>query len=69
MFTLDWTQTAYDSLWAMTIRANALDRPRIAAAVDEIDRALRIDPENEGESGEEGRRIFLCAARRCQVSR
>jgi hypothetical protein len=59
MYTLHWVESAIEKLWKMMIRASLSTGPRISAAVDEIDRVLRIDPESAGESREPRRRIFF----------
>ena len=57
--TVLWVPSAEQELVAIWLEHG--DRDRVTAAADEIDRRLRRDPENQGESREEGLRILLVA--------
>lgn len=56
-FTVVWSRGAEDELAEIWFAVR--DRSRIAEAAHEIDRRLRRDPVNEGESRDQGRRILL----------
>jgi hypothetical protein len=57
MFIVRWVPEALNEL--ATIWMQASDRTEITAAVARIDRQLQDDPEDQGESRDEGRRILL----------
>lgn len=52
-----WTESALNELTELWISSK--DRAKITNAVSEIDRRLRRDPEHEGESRQDDRRILL----------
>jgi len=56
-YTILWVSAAEAALAAIWL--NAEDRTEITRAAYELEELLRRDPENEGESREEGRRILL----------
>ncbi|MBP87944.1 MAG: hypothetical protein CMJ64_14675 [Planctomycetaceae bacterium] len=56
-FTVVWLPAAEADLADLWL--NSGDRDAITKAASEIDKLLRRDPENSGESREEGRRILL----------
>lgn len=55
MFRVSWSRRAINQLAA--IWTNATDRNAVAAASHAIDQALENDPENEGESRPNNRRV------------
>lgn len=54
---VEWTEVALERLAAIWTRAN--DRAAVTAAVNRIDATLQRDPEAQGESRDEGRRILI----------
>jgi plasmid stabilization system protein ParE len=58
-FTVLWDPEAEQELAAIWVAA--ADRAAVTAATDEIDRLLRTNPEQRGESRDDGRRILLVA--------
>lgn len=61
MYSVQWVRSALNDLTEFWIDASPLDRKLITAAANEIDRLLRLDPENQGESRTEDRRVLLVA--------
>lgn len=59
MYTLIWIPSALDDLAEMWLQADAAMRQQITAASGEIDRRLKRNPLDEGESREQERRILL----------
>jgi hypothetical protein len=57
MFTIRWVPEALNEL--ATIWMQTSDRTVINATVTRIDQQLQHDPEDQGESRDEGRRILL----------
>jgi hypothetical protein len=58
-YTVLWDPDAEQAL--ADIWMNASDRGDVTAAADQIDRVLRIDPQQQGESRAQGRRVLLIA--------
>lgn len=56
MFRVRWSRRAINQL--ATIWMNATDQNAVTAASHAIDQALANDPENEGESRPNGRRVM-----------
>jgi plasmid stabilization system protein ParE len=56
-YTVHWKPTAENQLAA--IWESAADRARVTAAANEIDRLLRLAPNQQGESRTAGRRIMF----------
>jgi plasmid stabilization system protein ParE len=54
-YNIEWVEAAEDDLADIWLRTP--DRPAVTAAAAAIDRCLEQDPENEGESRPNGRRI------------
>ena len=61
MYRVQWLQSAMDRLSAIWVEAHASLRARITQATNEIDRELRMDPVNLGESRSEKSRIIFVA--------
>jgi hypothetical protein len=59
MFQVVWLQTALDELAEAWIHADSLIRQEITRASKEIDRKLQSDPNQQGESRPQGRRVFF----------
>ncbi|NLX97421.1 MAG: hypothetical protein GXY83_14730 [Rhodopirellula sp.] len=59
MFQVEWLQSALDELTTVWTDANSSLREAISSAVYQIDQLLSSDPEEQGESREEARRILL----------
>jgi hypothetical protein len=55
-YDVDWLPDAEQELAALWLQAS--DRQAITAAAHAIDQRLKLDPENEGESRPNGRRIL-----------
>ena len=56
-YTVLWDPAAEQELADVWI--TAADRAAVTSAADEIDRRLRRDPEQQGESRDDGRRVLL----------
>jgi hypothetical protein len=61
VYRVQWLQSAMDRLSAIWIDADASLRATITQATHEIDRELRTDPVNLGESRSEKSRIVFAA--------
>lgn len=61
MFTVRWVRSALDDLAAIWLDAESDRRAEITAATHRIDVALRMAPQEQGESRPNGRRIFFAA--------
>ncbi|HZY86200.1 MAG TPA: hypothetical protein VFE78_15310 [Gemmataceae bacterium] len=59
MFEVVWLQTALDELAALWVPAASALRQSITAATHLIDQELQRDPENQGESRQEGERALF----------
>jgi len=57
MYTVRWVPSALNRL--ADVWTQAEDRSAVTAAVQQIDRELRSDPDSRGESRAEGRRVLL----------
>lgn len=58
-FQVHWSQEAISDLGRVWLNADQQQRTAITVATHRIDRALQINPESEGESRPEGRRIYF----------
>lgn len=61
MFRVDWLQSALDELTTLWTSADSDDRVAITAATHVIERRLKANAPNEGESRPGGRRIIFAA--------
>lgn len=61
MFRVRWKQSALNELAALWLAADSEIRTAINTAVQSIDELLRLDPEGEGESRPNKRRILFVA--------
>jgi hypothetical protein len=59
MFRVVWLQSALDELTLIWIGADSPTRQAVTAATNAIDQALAVNPEEQGESREEGERILI----------
>jgi hypothetical protein len=59
MFEVVWRQTALDHLASAWMRADSAMRQDITQATQEIDRQLKANPRELGESRASGQRIFF----------
>ncbi|MGH7134719.1 MAG: hypothetical protein ACREHD_03205 [Pirellulales bacterium] len=59
MFRVEWLQSALDDLANAWLKADSSGRRQITFAASQIEAALRNDPEDQGESRTEGRRIVF----------
>jgi hypothetical protein len=59
MFQVIWLQTALDELATAWTQADSTLRKAITEAVRLIDQALETAPEEQGESRDQGRRIYF----------
>jgi hypothetical protein len=59
MYRLLWARVAVDFLAAAWVDADSAQRQAITAAAHEIDRLLRRDPANQGESREGTERVMF----------
>jgi hypothetical protein len=57
MFAVVWVRATLDDVARIRADVDASQWPIVAAAIREIDRRLRDDPEEEGESRPNGQRI------------
>lgn len=58
-FHVHWSQEAISDLGRVWLTADQQQRTAITAATNGIDRALQINPDSEGESRPEGRRVYF----------
>jgi hypothetical protein len=59
MFRVDWLESALDELTTIWTEADSSQRTAITTATHAIDRRLRANAPNEGESRPEARRIMF----------
>ena len=59
MWTVDWLQSALDELADLWNQADAASRQHITSACNEIDQRLKRNPNSEGESRADDRRILF----------
>jgi hypothetical protein len=59
MYTIVWVPSALDDLAEIWLRGDAAARGQITEAAHHIDRCLRSNPADSGESREGNRRILL----------
>lgn len=58
-FKVRWSEEALSDLGNIWLNAAPPQRAAITVAAHEIDRSLQTDPESEGESRLEGRRVYF----------
>jgi len=61
MFSVEWLQSALDNLAELWANSDSAARQVLNAACNEMDPRLARDPNNEGESRPQGRRITFVA--------
>jgi hypothetical protein len=61
MFAVIWVRSTLDDLARIRAKIDGWQWPIVASAIREIERRLRTDPENEGESRLDGQRISFVA--------
>lgn len=61
MFQVEWIQEALDDLVTFWMDADSTGRQQITSATDEIDARLSANPEAEGESRDENKRITFAS--------
>lgn len=61
MYRVEWLQSALHQLSAIWVNADPSSRAKVTQATNEIDRELRTDPVNFGESRSERSRIGFAA--------
>ena len=59
MFRVEWLQSALDDLASVWVQAESALRRAITTAANSIDPQLRNDPEQQGESREDGERVLF----------
>jgi hypothetical protein len=59
MWQVTWLQPALDELTTIWTQADSASRRAITAATHSIDQVLQADPQNQGESREEGERVLF----------
>ena len=59
MFQVAWLRTALDELADVSARADSSGRKAITVAAHAIEQRLKVNPQNEGESREQERRILF----------
>jgi hypothetical protein len=57
-YVVDWLEDAENEFASLWLQSS--DRQAITTASNVLDQRLRLDPENEGESRPQGRRILFC---------
>lgn len=59
MFRVEWLQSALNDLTSAWLKADPDGRREITLAANQIENALKNDPEEQGESRTKGRRILF----------
>lgn len=59
MWRIEWLETALNELTSIWLKSGPTTRRAVTVAVRQIEHALSIHPEEEGESRTEGRRILF----------
>lgn len=59
IFQVVWLQTALNELATIWVEADSVIRQAITEATHAIDGALQANPANQGDSREEGERVFF----------
>jgi plasmid stabilization system protein ParE len=61
MFRVRWKQSARNELASLWTNADSAQRRAITAAAHSIDQQLQTNPNNQGESRPNGRRVFFAS--------